>query len=65
MRARCAGPDGIYPAARVKDGGSAWYEYTGMSGSGYQKRFDELKAKGFLPSKLDVEGTYVAVRTKR
>ncbi|MEV7005312.1 hypothetical protein [Streptosporangium sp. NPDC051022] len=59
------GPGGTYTAVWVKDSGPTWYEYTGMSASGYQKRFDELKAKGFFPARLDVEeGSYTAIWAK-
>ncbi|MFD0886401.1 hypothetical protein ACFQ08_17795 [Streptosporangium algeriense] len=59
------GPDESYTSVWVKDSGPAWYEYTGMTSSGYQKRFDELKGKGFLPTLLDAEGgTYTAIWTK-
>jgi hypothetical protein len=59
------GPGGTYTTVWVKDGGSAWYEYTGMSPSGYQKRFDGLRAKGFFPAQLDVEeGYYTAIWVK-
>ncbi|MFC3979563.1 hypothetical protein [Streptosporangium jomthongense] len=59
------GPDESYTSVWVKDSGSAWYEYTGMTPSGYQKRFDELKGKGFLPTLLDTEGgAYTAIWTK-
>ncbi len=50
------GPGETYTTVWVKDSGPAWYEYTGMTASGYQKRFDALRAKGFLPTRLDVEG---------
>lgn len=59
------GPGGTYTTVWVKDGGSPWYEYTGMSASGYQRRFDELKAKGFFPVRLDTEESrYTAVWAK-
>ncbi|MEV8634467.1 hypothetical protein AB0395_22700 [Streptosporangium sp. NPDC051023] len=59
------GPGETYTTVWVKDGGPAWYEYTGMTSSGYQKRFDELKAKGFFPTQLDVEeGRYTALWAK-
>lgn len=58
-------PDGTYTAVWVKGSASGWYEYTGMTPGGYQKRFDELKAKGYLPTQLDAEGgTYAAIWTK-
>jgi hypothetical protein len=31
------------------DSGPAWYEYTEMSATGYQARFNDLKAKGYRP----------------
>ncbi|WP_271218822.1 hypothetical protein [Streptosporangium carneum] len=59
------GPGETYTTVWVKDNGSSWYEYTGMSSSGYQKRFDDLKAKGFYPTQLDVEeGNYTAIWAK-
>ncbi|MFC7104742.1 hypothetical protein ACFQQB_32400 [Nonomuraea rubra] len=38
-------PDGTYAAVWRKDGVKSWAHYVDMSASGYQKRFDDLKAK--------------------
>ncbi|NUP76303.1 MAG: hypothetical protein HOV96_01990, partial [Nonomuraea sp.] len=43
------GPDGTYTAVWRKDGLKSWAHYIEMDGAGYQKRFDQLKAKGLYP----------------
>lgn len=61
------GPDGkTYSTVWVKDGIRTWYAFHGMSAAQYQKRFDEMAAKGLYPVSLDMEnGVYAAVFTPR
>ncbi|MER5319176.1 hypothetical protein [Streptosporangium roseum] len=47
-----------YGAVRAEGSGPAWAMIQGISSSGHQKRFDGLRAKGFLPARLDVEEGY-------
>ncbi|MBF8194523.1 hypothetical protein ITP53_54490 [Nonomuraea sp. K274] len=58
-------PWGTYTAVWFTDDSLAttsWHSYSGMSAAGYQKRFNELKAKGFYPSQVNSEnGIYAAV----
>ncbi|MEV0196881.1 hypothetical protein [Nonomuraea sp. NPDC050691] len=53
-------PDGTYTAVWRKDGLKSWAHYVEMSGSGYQKRFDQLKTKGLRPVQVDGEGGHYA-----
>ncbi|WP_285706998.1 hypothetical protein [Microtetraspora sp. NBRC 16547] len=61
------GPDGkTYSVVWVKDGVRTWYAFHGMSAAQYQKRFDEMTAKGLYPTSIDMEnGVYAAVFTPR
>ncbi|MBE3011262.1 hypothetical protein IL992_18970 [Microbispora sp. NEAU-D428] len=61
------GPDGkTYSTVWVKDGIRTWYAFHGMSAAQYQKRFDEMAAKGLYPVSVDMEnGVYAAVFTAR
>ncbi|MQY04676.1 hypothetical protein [Actinomadura macrotermitis] len=45
-----------YTAIWRNDRIGAWYEYTGMSSSGYQQRFDYFKARGFHPIQVAAGG---------
>ncbi|TYB58385.1 hypothetical protein FXF51_37695 [Nonomuraea sp. PA05] len=55
-------PDGTYAAVWRKDGVKSWAHYVDMSASGYQKRFDDLKAKGLAPVQVNAEnGKYAAI----
>lgn len=58
-------PDGTYTAVWRKDGLRSWAHFIEMNGSGYQKRFDALKAKGLYPVQVNVEnGRYAAIFVK-
>ncbi|MFD0467340.1 hypothetical protein ACFQ0B_02755 [Nonomuraea thailandensis] len=55
-------PDGTYAAVWRKDRVRSWAHYVDMSASGYQKRFDDLKAKGLAPVQVNAEnGKYAAI----
>jgi hypothetical protein len=55
-------PDGTYAAVWRKDRVKSWAHYVDMSASGYQKRFDDLKAKGLAPVQVNAEnGKYAAI----
>lgn len=56
---------GRYTSVWVKDSSTPWYSYIDMNATTYQKRFDELKAKGFYPVHISSEiGRYAAIWTK-
>ncbi|WP_433419643.1 hypothetical protein ACQP1V_05975 [Microtetraspora malaysiensis] len=58
-------PGGTYTTIWRKDKVDSWFEYTGMSSSGYQSRFNELKTKGYYPAQVNSEdGKYAAIWTK-
>ncbi|WP_433222386.1 hypothetical protein [Microtetraspora malaysiensis] len=58
-------PGGTYATIWRQDKSSSWFEYVGMSSSGYQSRFNELQTKGYFPSQVNSEdGTYAAIWTK-
>jgi hypothetical protein len=58
-------PGGTYTTVWIKDASTPFYAYQGMSSSGYQRRFEQLRAKGFYPVQVDAEnGTYAAVWAK-
>ncbi|WP_327590706.1 hypothetical protein OHA25_29590 [Nonomuraea sp. NBC_00507] len=59
------GPDGTYAAVWRKDGLRSWAHYIEMSSSGYQKRFDQQRARGLYPVQVNSEsGRYAAVFVK-
>ncbi|MGP3956872.1 hypothetical protein ACTWPT_12800 [Nonomuraea sp. 3N208] len=59
------GPDGTYSAAWRKDGLRSWAHYIEMSSSGYQKRFDQQRARGLHPVQVNSEnGRYAAIFVK-
>ncbi len=59
------GPGGTYTAVWRNDKIGGWFEYTGMSSSGYQSRFDKLKGEGYFPVQVNSEdGKYAAIWTK-
>lgn len=45
--------DAYFNALFTPDGGEPWRAYHGMTGSGYQARFDEMKESGFRPVRVD------------
>ncbi|MFF4773288.1 hypothetical protein [Microtetraspora fusca] len=59
------GPGGTYTTVWRNDKISGWFEHTGMSSSGYQSRFNELKTDGYFPAQVNSEdGKYAAIWTK-
>ncbi|MEU8397363.1 hypothetical protein AB0C28_19395 [Nonomuraea sp. NPDC048892] len=55
-------PDGTYSAVWRKDGVKSWAHYVDMNAAGYQKRVDDLKAKGLHPVQVNAEnGKYAAI----
>ncbi|WP_067174576.1 hypothetical protein [Microtetraspora niveoalba] len=59
------GPGGTYTAVWRNDKIDGWFEYTGMSSSGYQSRFNELRSEGYFPAQVNSEdGKYAAIWTK-
>ncbi|MCC5579670.1 hypothetical protein IMZ11_28980 [Microtetraspora sp. AC03309] len=58
-------PGGTFTTIWRNDKSGSWYEYTGMSSSGYQSRFDKLKTEGYFPVQVNSEdGKYAAIWTK-
>ncbi|WP_067143090.1 hypothetical protein [Microtetraspora malaysiensis] len=57
-------PGGTFTTVWRQDKAGSWFEYTGMSSSGYQSRFNELMAKGYYPAQVNSEdGKYAAIWT--
>ncbi|MFI7642989.1 hypothetical protein [Nonomuraea sp. NPDC049400] len=55
-------PDGTYTAVWRRDGDRSWAHYIDMTSAGFQKRFDDLKAKGLSPVQVNAEnGRYAAI----
>lgn len=56
------GPDGTITAIWRKDGVRRWYHYVDTSGAAYQRRFNQMTAKGMYPVQINVEaGVYASV----
>ena len=56
------GPDGTITAIWRKDGVRRWYHYVDTSGAAYQRRFNQMTAKGMYPVQVNVEaGVYASV----
>jgi hypothetical protein len=46
-----------YSAIWRNDKIGSWYEYTGMTTAGYEKRLKDLKARGYYPIQVSAGGS--------